>query len=69
VQGFILEILFPTGWRRNGQILWRYGDAIRESTRVLAASGVRGIRILTVSVHPEAIHERIAEQDMEVTNV
>jgi len=69
MQGFTLEILFSTGWRRNGQILWRFGDAIRESNRVLAGNGVRGVRILTVTIPPETIHERIAEHEAEVANV
>ena len=27
MQAFLLEQLFPTGWRRSGELFWRLSDA------------------------------------------
>lgn len=63
MQGFVLEQLFPTGWRRDGQLYWRYGDADREADRLLRECEARGVRILSVRVNPEAIAERLPDQE------
>ena len=68
MQGYVLELLFPTGWRRTGQILWRYDDAIREADRILTDDEARGVRILSVRVHPEAVLERLSECKPEVAH-
>jgi len=68
VQGYLLELLFPTGWRRSGQVLWLYEDAVREADRVLKKNEARGIRILSLRVHPDAVLERHAERRGEVAS-
>jgi excisionase family DNA binding protein len=37
MNGFILEQLFPTGWRRDSQIFWRFSDATTEAERTITA--------------------------------
>jgi hypothetical protein len=64
MQGYVLEQLHPTGWRRNGELYWRYGDAEREAARVLREHEARGVRILAVRVNSDAIYERLAEVEV-----
>lgn len=63
MQGFILEQLYPTGWRREGQLFWRFSDAVLESQRLLAAKEVRGVRVLSVRVLGDALTELRREPD------
>ena len=62
MQGYLIERLYPTGWRRDGQIWWRFADAAVECERAIAEDMVRGIRILACRVDPDAVHERLVER-------
>jgi hypothetical protein len=66
VQAFVLEHLFPTGWRRDGHLFWRFGDAEREADRLLRDGEARGVRILPVRVSSDAVFERFPERESEV---
>ncbi|MCB9875818.1 MAG: hypothetical protein H6821_16740 [Planctomycetaceae bacterium] len=61
MQAFLLERLFPTGWRRSGELYWRLSDAERESQRTMQEQNVRGVRILAVRINPEAVIELLAD--------
>jgi hypothetical protein len=62
MNAFTLERLFPTGWRRDGQILWRLEDATHEAEKLVSSGEVRGIRVLAIQVNPHAIVERFADR-------
>ena len=62
---FLLECLFPTGWRRGGQLYWRLEDATREAERLVREREVRGSRVLVAGVGSEVIFERMAPQESE----
>jgi hypothetical protein len=70
VHAFILELLFPTGWRRSGELYWRVVDAEFAARRALADTA-RGARVLPVRVSATAVIELVAERssdpDPEVT--
>ncbi len=61
MQAFLLERLFPTGWRRSGQLFWRLSDAERESQRTIQEDMVRGVRVLAARINPDAIIELLAD--------
>ena len=61
MQAFLLERLFPTGWRRSGELYWRLSDAERESQRTMRERKVRGVRVLTVRINPDAVIELLAD--------
>ena len=58
MNGLLLELLFPTGWRRNGELFWRVGDAIAAGEESLD-DGASGYRILPAAIQPTAISERL----------
>ena len=57
MQAFLLERLYPTGWRRSGELYWHLSEAERESRRTLQEQQVRGVRVLAVRVNPDAVME------------
>ncbi|MEE3368794.1 MAG: hypothetical protein VX346_05575 [Planctomycetota bacterium] len=57
MQAFLLERLFPTGWRRSGELFWQWSEAERESRRTIREQKVRGVRVLAVRVNPDAVVE------------
>ena len=57
MQAFLLERLYPTGWRRSGELYWQLSEAEHESRRTLKDQQARAVRVLTVRVNPEAIME------------
>ena len=57
MQAFLLERLYPTGWRRSGDLFWQLSEAERESRRTIQEQKVRGVRVLSVRVNPDAILE------------
>jgi hypothetical protein len=61
MQGFLLERLYPMGWRRSGELYWRLTDAERELQRAMRDDCARGVRILSVRVNPEAVLEVLAD--------
>ena len=61
MRAFLLERLYPTGWRRTGDLYWRLFDAEREARRIVARGEVRGVRLLSVRVNPDAILELAAD--------
>ena len=63
MHAFLLEQLFPTGWRRSGDLFWRLSDAERESKRCIRDENVRGVRVLSVRVNPDAVIEITGEGD------
>jgi hypothetical protein len=61
MQAFLLERLYPTGWRRTGELFWRRSDAEHESTRALHERKVRGVRVLAAHINPVAVIEVLAD--------
>ncbi len=61
MQAFLLERLFPTGWRRSGELYWRLSDAEHESQRTMQEQKVRGVRVLAVRINPDAVIELMAD--------
>lgn len=61
MQAFLLERLYPTGWRRSGELYWRLSDAERESLRAMQEQNVRGVRVLSVRINPDAVLELMAD--------
>ena len=61
MQAFLLERLFPTGWRRSGELYWRLSDAEQESQRTMQEQKVRGVRVLSVRINPDAVIELLAD--------
>lgn len=62
MSGYILETLFPTGWRRTGEIFWRFADAEREANRRLADDAARAVRILSVLIGTCPVYESIRSE-------
>lgn len=56
MNGFLLESLYPNGWRRSGEVFWRFSDAKAASDRLVLSRGIRAARVLTVEVNPKAIY-------------
>jgi len=61
MQAFLLERLYPTGWRRSGELYWRLSEAERESLRAMQEQNVRGVRVLSVRINPDAVLELMAD--------
>ena len=61
MQAFLLERLYPTGWRRSGELYWRLTDAERESQRAINECTARGVRVLSVRINPDAVIEMLAD--------
>ena len=61
MQGFVLELLFPTGWRRPGTIYWRFADA-EHAARLALADTARAARVIPVRVLPDAVLELTGER-------
>jgi hypothetical protein len=64
VQGFVLELLFATGWRRHGELYWRFTDG-EHAARQAISETARGARVLPVCVSPNAVLELTGERDAE----
>jgi hypothetical protein len=58
MNAYLIELLFPTGWRRMGELQWRVGDAIATGEHAIA-DGARGYRVLAVTVQPAAVVEHL----------
>ncbi len=67
MQGFLIERLYPTGWRRDGEIWWRFCDATVECDRSLREELILGVRVLAVQVHPQAAMEIFAGREEVLT--
>ena len=61
MQGFLLELLFPAGWRCPGEIYWRFSDAEHAARRALADTA-RAVRVIPVRVSPDAVLELTGER-------
>ena len=57
MDAFILETLVSTGWRRSGETFWTRDSADKEATRLIRRKLARRVRILPISVSPEAVAE------------
>jgi hypothetical protein len=68
MSGFVLERLFPTGWRRTGELYWRYKDAIHEATRSIREDGARSVRILSVRIGDEVEQVNATELELAENN-
>jgi hypothetical protein len=60
--GYLLEVLFPTGWRRHSQLHWRFADAERAAHCAIHQDHARGVRVLPVRVMRDAVLELTADQ-------
>lgn len=67
MRAFLLERLYPTGWRRCGELFWRLSDAARESERLIRKLDARGVRILSVRIDPDPVLEQLPDQLAEVS--
>ena len=59
---FLLERLYPTGWRRGGELFFRLADANREAERIVHDHDARGVRVLPVRIGASAIVELYADE-------
>ena len=59
---FLLERLNPTGWRRGGELFFRFADANREANRLVRENDVRGVRVLPVRISSQAVVELYADE-------
>lgn len=66
MNGFLLECLYPTGWRRTGEIYWRFCDANGTCERLIRDRLIRAARILPVTIHADAVAMFEATADTEV---
>lgn len=66
MHAFILERLYPTGWRRCAELYWRFSDAARESQRLIGEHDARGVRVLSVRINPDAVLEQVSNPVEEV---
>ncbi|MEN6405264.1 MAG: hypothetical protein ABFC77_02210 [Thermoguttaceae bacterium] len=57
MQAFLIERLFSTGWRRDGELFWQLSDAISECERSLDAGELRAARIIPVKILTESVFE------------
>ena len=55
MNAYLLECLFPTGWRRTGQLYWRYCDAVLAADAMIFDNAARAVRILPVLVSEQAV--------------
>jgi len=69
MHGFLLERLFPTGWRLSGELFWRFSDAERESQRSITEGEVRGVRVLSARINSDAVVELLADSRQGVPDV
>lgn len=67
MNGFILERLCPTAWRRVGDIHWGFAEAIQRANLLLQSGEVQAVRILPVRVSETAVWES-CRADCEVAN-
>ena len=59
---FLLERLYPSGWRRGGELFFRFADANREADRLVRENSVRGVRVLPVRIGANAVAEMYADE-------
>jgi len=57
MQAFVLERLYPSGWRRTGELFWRLSDAQLASRQAISDEAVRAVRILSARINPDAVIE------------
>ncbi len=50
MNAYVLELLYPTGWRRSSELHWRYTDATEAAMAVINDMTVRAARVLPVRV-------------------
>lgn len=55
MNAFVLESLHPTGWRRSGELFWRFVDAAAAASATVADRDARAVRVLAVTVHDAAV--------------
>lgn len=57
MNGFVLESLYQTGWRRASEIHWRLCDAEASAKKAILNANARAVRILPLSVSSDAVSE------------
>lgn len=55
MNAYLLESLHPTGWRRSGELHWRFADASDAASRMLRDATARAVRVLPVTIRPDAV--------------
>ena len=55
MDAYVLEYLYPTGWRRRSELHWRYGDAQRAANFAIKDDSARAVRVLPVRISVDAI--------------
>lgn len=63
-QGWIVDTLNATGWKRSNIIQYRYSDALRIANRDLKDPLCRAVRIVTIRID-ETVHyqEKVTEAE------
>jgi hypothetical protein len=62
---YLLERLYPAGWRRGGEMYWRLGDAVAAGEAAIEDDVVGGYRVLVANVNPQAVVERLCPRELE----
>jgi len=62
---YLIERLYPGGWRRDGEVHWRLGDAMAAADAAVADDLVRGYRILAAQINPAAVAEHLEPREAE----
>ncbi len=65
--GFVLEKLYPNGWRRSNELFWRFEDA-NHAAKEAIGDLARAVRVLPVRVSPYAVHEINRDRDQRSLN-
>lgn len=55
MNAFLLECLYPTGWRRMSELHWRYADASDAASKLIATKTVRSVRVLAATIQADAV--------------
>ena len=54
--GFTIELLYPTGWRRHGEIYWRLQDATKAADKAVSKSHARAARVLPLTIKADEVY-------------
>jgi hypothetical protein len=62
MQGFILETLLVSGWKRGGEVYWTLADAQAVGSRLIKRKLARKVRILPAEIQLNPVAEVPAAQ-------
>lgn len=54
---YIIERLYPTGWRRTGELFWTETTAIAQAKALVKRGFILSTRVLQVTVHSDVVFE------------